>query len=131
MSQTESRHIINQLNKTKQVLERLLIQIESIDSHLKPLERKLQKREFTLRGKFEKRNRNLIICLPIGIGDEISIQETIEQSELKPTIIWVEDPTESEWSCQQITKLIDTEFVNGAMNPLIIVGFNSLCSIVS
>ena len=124
MNQNEARfNLEDKLTKTRLVLERILTFIHSIDEHLNPIEQFLQEKEFTSRGAFVKRNPEFIVCIPTYLSS--IIQEMMEKSILKPSLIWIDDSEESRYSCHQISQLIETQFLETSKNRKAILNIRS------
>ena len=124
MNQNEARYNLeNQLTKTQLLLEKILRFIHSIDEHLNPIVQSLQEEEFTSRGAFVKRNPEFVVCVPTSLSS--MIQEILIKSKLKPSLIWIDDSKESKYSCHQISQLVGTQFLDGALNKIAILNIKS------
>jgi hypothetical protein len=53
------------------------------------------------------------------------VYEILENSSLEPSLIWIDDSTESNYTCQQIARLIDTQFLNIGTNQIVIMNLKS------
>ena len=112
--------------KAKIVLEKILAHIQSLDSYLRPLEQNLREKEFTSRGAFVKRNPSIIFCIPTSSSYSFeTISKILEKAPLEPSLIWIDDYTESEYSCQQIAMLIDTQFLKLIEKKIAIINLKS------
>jgi hypothetical protein len=120
----EKYNLGEHLGRVKLVLEKILTHIRGIDGHLKPIEKELQEKEFAARGAFVRRNQNMIVCLPTtfdNIMNTDEIQDILEKSTFKPSIILIDDYTESIYACLRIASLIKTQFLKSSSKRIAII----------
>jgi hypothetical protein len=118
-----SPNLIDEMNKTKNVLEKILSNIMSINKHLESLEQELHKKEFISHGLFEKGVCNFIICLPCITPNsrEFSVYEIIRKREDMFSLVWIDDLTESPFTCRRITKLVESQIKTNIKEKIVIV----------
>jgi hypothetical protein len=113
------------LIKAKSVLEKILVHVRGIDEKLKPLEQGLQEKEFISQGAFVRRNPNLIVCLPVTTPKEDrnfnQFSETVQENSSEPSIIWIDDYSESDYMCKRIAKLVETQFLELASKNIVLI----------
>lgn len=120
---TKSPNLIYEMNRTKDVLEKILSNIESINEQLESLEQELHKKEFISHGLFEKGVHNLIVCLPRTEPNirGFSVYKAIKNREIPFSLIWIDDIAESPLTCRRIVKLVESQIKEDFGERLVIV----------
>ncbi len=133
-SLNEHRSLLQELERTETVLNRLLKKISNVSDFLRPLEHSLRAEDFSSSGSYVPGTSNGIVCVLSSLikGDPLSSSiDLIRGKGLKlPAIIKGSDRNETKSTCDTILKIIEGKPGGTPINYVINLRWANLPSIV-
>ncbi len=133
-SLNEHRSLLQELERTETVLNRLLKKISNVSDFLRPLEHSLRAEDFSSSGSYVPGTSNGVVCVLSSLikGDPLSSSiDLIRGKGLKlPAIIKGSDRNETKSTCDTILKIIEGKPGGTPINYVINLRWANLPSIV-
>ena len=133
-SLNEHRSLLQELERTETVLNRLLKKISNVSDLLRPLEHSLRAEDFSSSGSYVPGTSNGVVCVLSSLikGDPLSSSlDLIRGRGLKlPAIIKGSDRSETKSTCDSILKIIEGKPGGTPINYVINLRWANLPSIV-
>ena len=133
-SLNEHRSLLQELERTETVLNRLLKKISNVSDLLRPLEHSLRAEDFSSSGSYVPGTSNGVVCVLSSLikGDPLSSSiDLIRGKGLKlPAIIKGSDRSETKSTCDSILKIIEGKPGGTPINYVINLRWANLPSIV-
>ena len=133
-SLNEHRSLLQELERTETVLNRLLGKISNVSDFLRPLEHSLRAEDFSSSGSYVPGTSNGVVCVlsSLSKGDPLSSSiDLIRGKGLKlPAIIKGSDRSETKSTCDSILKIIEGKPGGTPINYVINLRWANLPSIV-